>query len=285
MTVRGKKLPSLGDLFAAEAAAMTLEGNRPRLDWLHEVAAGRAKSGDEFALAEANHASQWLAETAGGSAAWSPGTVEAWEAIVWVYALAPLADVLPGPVWWQLAERLHQLAGRVDIAVEHDPLAHQLAAGELPWTLAWLFPELGPCQRLAHSARKRLSVGVAEILDGDGLPQSAHLTVFPRLLVCWARCRLSASEPWGRAVADNCWDDDAEQQFPLAIREALRLCRLDGTPVFSAEFDAAAMPREAARGIKSARTARLAELAVRLVDDKKAMPGDPVDSRGPRTSN
>jgi len=275
---RKKQLLTLGDLFAAEAQLMSLGGDRPRLDWLHQVAAGgiRGKENDdEFAAAAAEHASHWLVETA-GSAAWSPAAAEAWEAIVWAYALAPLAEVLPGPVWWQLAERLHQLTGRADIAVERDPLAHQFAAGEFPWTLAGMFPELGPCQHLAHRARKGLSGGVAEILDGDGLPQSAYLAAFPRLVACWTRCRISASQRAGnragRPPADNCWDDDAEQQFPLAIREALRLSRTDGTAVFSSQPQEPAEGEgraKTARSIKAASAARLAELAVRLIDDKK----------------
>ncbi len=261
----GQKGPTVGELLAAEAP--WIFGDRARRNWLAAmVARGHAKKkgADTAAIkTTADDADRWLAETAGGAVGWMPSVAEAWEAVAWSHALVPLAEVLPGAIWWSILERLHQLIGRAAIPSGDEPLAHQLVTGELPWTLAWLFPELGLCGRLAGRAAKALSAGISELLDGDGLPQCAYLEIFPRLVACWTRCRLLAAHRSGRATAGNCWDDDAEQQFPLAIREALRLSRHDGGPVLISDAN---LPK---RPGKFSFAPRLAELAVRLVDDRK----------------
>ena len=83
-----------------------------------------------------------------------------------------------------------------------------------------------PCLRVA--AARSLSLGLAEMLDGEGLPQSRLLSAFIPLVACWTRCRLivarispEAGEELASPVA--CWDADAEGQYPLAVREAVRL--------------------------------------------------------------
>jgi hypothetical protein len=96
-------------------------------------------------------------------------------------------------------------------------------------TLAYVFPELNPCRDLRTSAAAVLSRGMAELLDHEGLPQCRYLTAFPALVACWTRCRVLAKN-----LPGECWTGETEQQFPLALREAVRLTRPDGTPVFAA---------------------------------------------------
>ena len=75
-----------------------------------------------------------------------------------------------------------------------DPLARQLLAGELPLTLAYLFGEIAPCRKLGRQARRELSAGLVELLDGEGLPHAEHLLLLRPLLACWTRCRAIGNE-------------------------------------------------------------------------------------------
>jgi hypothetical protein len=139
-------------------------------------------------------------------------------------------------------ESLCQLAVAPAQGLEEDPIAQQIYRGELPLTLAWLFPEVAPCEALHPAAVDTLSLGVAEILDGEGLPQRRFLPAFRRLIACWTRSRL-IGDAIGQSAGDGdvlhggCWKAEAEEQFPFAVREAVRLSRADGTPVLS-ELDA-----------------------------------------------
>jgi hypothetical protein len=105
---------------------------------------------------------------------------------------------------------------------------HQLLAGELPLTLAYLFPELKPCRKLAAGARRALSAGLVDLLDGEGFPHADRLELLPSLLAAWTRCRAMGDE-----LAKGCWSGAAETQYEWAVRAALRLTRRDGTSMFS----------------------------------------------------
>ena len=74
---------------------------------------------------------------------------------------------------------------------------------------------------------------------------------FTALVASWTRCRLLAAAVGSlsaKSALGPCWDDDAEQEFFPAVREALRLTRLDGTPVLSAEGESAAAVPQTANG-------------------------------------
>jgi hypothetical protein len=72
-----------------------------------------------------------------------------------------------------------------------------------------------------------MSAVVAESLDGQGLVHGRLLGIFRPLLASWTRCRLWCE--FSRRDADDelCWNAEAEQRFPLALREAVRLNRHD----------------------------------------------------------
>jgi hypothetical protein len=233
---------------------------QPRLAWLLKLADARPRRARELATEAPAHIENWLAETA-DLQNWSPTSDDALEAVAWARALPPLVRVCSGELWWQLLERLHHLAGIATVPLDDDPLAHQLACGELPRSLAALFSEIEPCRQLAPAAAKALSTGIAELLDGTGVPQCRFLSIFHRLVAIWTRSRLLAaaakSLSAGSDVGD-CWDADAEQEFPQAVREALRLSRYDGTPVMAQRGEADGVP------LKTGGTQWLADVAVGL---------------------
>ncbi len=185
----------------------------------------------------------WSCEAAVRSVPW------ALETLAWTRALPHLAQgPLEARLWWRLLGTLIALASQGDrIDVLNQPLENQLLAGELALTLAYLFPELEACRQLRAPARAALARGLAELLDGEGLPQGALLPIMRPLWACWIRCRAIG----GKAT----WDRESEKQFRRLALEAVRLSRTDGTQVLSAGEAGAAEPK-------------LFELARRLVDSK-----------------
>jgi hypothetical protein len=169
--------------------------------------------------------SAWLeASAAGGTDAGF-----ALETLGWCHALPRLAARLAPEAWWGLLGRLVAIAAEAaQIPLADNPLVHQLLAGELAATLAYLLPETKPCRRLARPARRALSAGLIELTDGRGFLHTRYLPDFRPLLACWTRCRqlgdLSGTNPWRPA---------AEKQYRRLIRTALRLARPDGSQVFS----------------------------------------------------
>jgi hypothetical protein len=155
----------------------------------------------------------------------------AFEALAWCHALPKLASVLPAAPWSQLVDQLVNIASeaaKCDLSTA--PLPQQLLAGELPLSLAYLLPELPACKDLSNSARDALSLGLAELLDGEGMPHAIHLQVARSLLACWTRCHYM-----GRTMKRNCFTKDAKTQYEWLVRQTMRLCRNDGTQVFSVD--------------------------------------------------
>ena len=183
------------------------------------------RGGDAGASTAEQKVLAWLADAAGSAAA----AGYAMEALTWCHALPQLARELSAEVWWDLLEHLRGAVAQADaIALDHDPLAHQLLAGELPLTLAYLFGEIRPCRELGRQARRELSTGLVELLDGEGLPHAEHLPRLRPLLACWTRCRAIGNE-----AAKGCWNEAAQIQYEWLVRQALRLARPDGTQVLS----------------------------------------------------
>jgi hypothetical protein len=98
-----------------------------------------------------------------------------------------------------------------------------LLGGELPWTLAYLFPELEVCRRLAAPARETLSQGLLELLDGEGVPAAKHLPRLRPCLALWTRCGLMAE-----AMHDDCFTPEAGEQYAWLVQRAILLSRPDG---------------------------------------------------------
>jgi hypothetical protein len=151
------------------------------------------------------------------------------ESIGWSHALPAAAAKLEPKVWWRLLDQLCRLAHEAsEMPLDGQPLVQQLLGGELSLTLAYLFPEILPCRKAAKTARRILSGGMLELIDGEGLPNSQILDIFRPLMACWTRCRIL-----GRHMEKGCAGAKASHQYEWAIRAALRLSRTDGSQVFS----------------------------------------------------
>jgi len=166
----------------------------------------------------------WLGESAGRAT----GPACALETLASARALPRLAAVLTAETWWALLDYLlSAVADTGAIEPDEDPLTHQLLGGELALTLAYLLPEVGPCRKLKSAARRLLSGGLIDLLDGQGLPHAKHLAVMRPLLACWTRCRAMGERLGG------CFTAPAAAQYEWLVRQTLRLTRHDGTHVFS----------------------------------------------------
>lgn len=158
-------------------------------------------------------------------------------------ALPSVADQVRSGVWYDLLDALWQIvhsAGDWRIDSELPPeegLAQQLLAGELPLTLAHLFPEMRPVHKLHAAARDALSDGVEELLNGNGLVRGPYLAVFRPLLACWTRCRAL-----GESHKKNCWKRKAQEQYEWLATHALGLSSARGTTLLGQPRDMAWTP-------------------------------------------
>lgn len=163
-----------------------------------------------------------------------PETQDALSCLAIAHALPSLAEIIPAQRWWQLLDRLGQIvalsAGRLsDCELPLDQsLAQQLLAGELPFTLAYQFPEIKPLASLHASARDSMSAGMQELLNGEGLPHGLQLPILRPLLASWTRCLLIS-----QAMKRRCWSRKAHNQYLWLVRQALRCSAPDGRPLLS----------------------------------------------------
>lgn len=175
---------------------------------------------------------QWLDESSGEE----NRRAYARSALAWCRRLPQLADELPAKTWQKLFEHLVHAAidanatSGSDAPANNDPVAWQLLAGELPLAMASFFPKIKECRRLLPLARKSLSAGLNDLLDGDGLLHAKHFDDLRPLLALWIRC-LALGERWKR----GCWTPKADAQFRRFVRNSLRLTRGNGSGVFGDE--------------------------------------------------
>lgn len=219
--LRNRRLPGIVAKQGALEGSLVWALTREQVDGLSSIASGRG-------AAQREAVERWLD---GGDERGDRQTA-ALEAVAWCRALPDLAATLPAGLWWRLWERLLEWASdrTLDVRLlEEQPVAHQLLAGELALTLGYLFPELKPCRAVVKQARLMLSLGLEELLDGDGLLHARHFGALRPLLACWTRCRALASR-WKL----GCWSAQAEKQFTQFVRQAVGLSRRDGGAVFSA---------------------------------------------------
>lgn len=158
-----------------------------------------------------------------------PDSLFGLECLGWAHALPRLGAVLTQADWRELLEQLEDtIEAAGGITLHDDPAAHQLLNGELPLTLAYLFPKISKYKKLRKAAVAALSFGANELLDGEGLVNARHLGAFRELLACWTRCSLVArSSDW------KCFDKDGRYQYEWAVRQSLRVTRNDGSLVLS----------------------------------------------------
>lgn len=167
----------------------------------------------------------WLESTEAAD----PSELFALECLAWCHASTALAAECDAAEWVALIERLRDVCtSAVAIAVQEQPLEHQLLSGELGLTLSYLYPELSGNKKVQRTAERSLSYGVSELLDGEGLPQCRYFQVFRQLLACWTRCSVMSGESGGQ-----CFDSESQLQYEWVIRQAIALARPDGTQLFS----------------------------------------------------
>ncbi|HEX3658174.1 MAG TPA: hypothetical protein VHV55_20465 [Pirellulales bacterium] len=174
-------------------------------------------------------------------------------ALGWCHALPSLAGRVQPQLWWASLSRLVELSAEptgLDTALP--PLVWQLAAAELPLTLAYLFPEITACRRLAAQGRQALVAGMEELLDGHGLPRFQHLDSLLPLLACWTRIQAMAEK-----TPEADWPPSAERQFAELVRHAVRLSRVDGALTFTGQPLDAELLHAAARQTGCGRVKRL----------------------------
>ncbi len=166
-------------------------------------------------------ARQWLAEAT--DQAIDPA--QALDALVWAYALPALAQRLPGDVWWQLLDRLVDLAGgEHNRPLQVRGLAGQLLETELPLVLGCQFPEIKPCRRLLARSGASLEAGLAELLSNDGMPRPGSLVELPQLFACWRRASVLA-----RHARRDPWNEGCRQRLAQGVRQVSRLLDARGT--------------------------------------------------------
>src|SRR4051794_1169839 len=115
-------------------------------------------------IEESIHSPTTLAEIViGDDATVSPDLSLALQTVALAYAMPKLSRELPAEAWWQLLERLREVAthaqsNNVDWPGDpHAVLRQQLIAGELPLALGYLFPEIRATHALRKEARETLS--------------------------------------------------------------------------------------------------------------------------------
>lgn len=167
----------------------------------------------------------WLGEVAGGTL----GVEYALDALTLSRRLPCLAERLSADTWFALLGHLIEAVGEAgSIDPQQQPLLAQLLAGELPLTLAYLFPELKPCRALAAEARHVLATGLADLLDGDGLLHGSHIALARPLLACWTRCRVL-----GKGMRRACFPAPVWRQYKHMVRHVLRFTRHDGSAMLA----------------------------------------------------
>lgn len=155
------------------------------------------------------------------------------EVLAWCHALPRLSPAVGAML---LDHLFYAVTVAQTLRLQDQPLIHQLLGGELPLTLARSLPGLAAGHGLG-SARRMLSAGLRELLDGQGLPHARYLDLLRPLLACWTRCRAL-----GQQIPGGCWSEAAETQYQWLVRNALRLSRPDGSHVFSQDASSAWNP-------------------------------------------
>jgi len=161
-----------------------------------------------------------------------PQTIDfALECLVIAHVLPRVTEGVLPDFWWGLLDALWQIVQstsdwRVDAELPPEQgLAQQLLAGELPLTLAYLFPEMRPIGKLRAAAYETLSEGLAELTNGNGLVQGEYLGYQRPLLGCWTRCRVLAAQ------LKKDWTKKTDELFQWAVTHSIRLSTAQGTPL------------------------------------------------------
>lgn len=175
---------------------------------------------------------RWLEEARVASPGWELGI----GCLAAAHVLAELGGALDAQLGWELLDFLFAAATQAqDWQIDDEPtaetaLGQQLLAGELSLTLAYYFPDMTPLAELRAAARDRLSEGVFELLNGEGLLRGPHLRILRPLAACWTRCRAL-----GAAWTKGCFSDVAAQQYQALVQQAVRWSDAEGRPLLNSE--------------------------------------------------
>ncbi len=199
--------------------------DRPRLLKQLTKLAGKQHSAPG---AIAGRLDDWL-DTAPGRV---PDSLFALECLGWAHGLPRLAATLTPDLWRTLFTQLNAIVrDTAALNLSDIPLPYQILRGELPLTLAYLFPEFGTSRELQRLAARTLSKGVVELTDGAGMLHADNIEWSRPLLACWTRAALISD-----VAGCSCFNEAARNQYQWMIQQTLRLTRSDGTQVFSDSF-------------------------------------------------
>jgi len=146
------------------------------------------------------------------------------ECLAVAHHLPAAAQSLDSQLWWSLLEMIVATAQEASEAQGSVSPAEQILAAELPLTLAYLFPEIVPCRKLARRGTESLSDGTTEPLDGDGTPHADHYPHFRTLFACWTRCLAMLPH-----IKDAKLARKAENSYEWSVRAMLLFSRSDGS--------------------------------------------------------
>lgn len=212
--VSGKKSsPFAWALFADEVIdSCTI----PLLEKLGEVASGRTKPTAKLA----DELEAWLGSLDRRIAERNLVL----ELLACTHALPQLTSVLDADLWWRILDKVMSHAIDATSTNFEKKIFEQGLAGELPLTLAYIFPELKACRDLGKAAVQVIDEGMQLLTDGEGLVKVDQLLHLRALLACWTRSQamIQATDGWKLS-------SDAYTQYQWTVRHLLRFTRADGT--------------------------------------------------------
>jgi len=160
-----------------------------------------------------------------------PQTPEsALECLAIVHLLPNLTEVLGQELWWKVLDKLvaiQEEAASWQTDIEFSPeqnYVHQLLGGELPLSLAFLFPEIRALYKLRTNAWESQQEAITELLNGEGLPKASYLPFLRPLLATWLRSYLISKD-----FKKGGWKTSVENQFTWLITKGLLLSSPVGT--------------------------------------------------------
>ncbi|MBA2113951.1 hypothetical protein [Bremerella alba] len=150
------------------------------------------------------------------------------ELLAVTHALPNLAVATSAELWWNLLDKIVSHANDAVATNFENKVFEQGLAGEVPLTLAYIFPELKACRQLGKPAARVLDDGMQALTDGEGLPKVDQLLHLRSLLACWTRSVILIKNTDGLLLSE-----DSFTQYQWLVRHAFRLTRADGTQTFS----------------------------------------------------
>lgn len=142
-------------------------------------------------------------------------------AVAAAHLLGAFGGALAADLGWRLVDALYELARHAEgwnpDLTDEEIIAQQMLAGELPLTLSYVLGEMKPLHALRSAARERLSEGLLELHNGEGLIHADHRATMQPLLACWTRCAAVAASDKQRPFHSN-----AMRQYHHLVRQAVR---------------------------------------------------------------